>query len=232
MRAPRRCRSLNNGNQAGGGTVHYGALSWRMHEDDFRVRTQDHRALRRLGDPARFLAGRLAAELCRARAVLRPGRIRARRVGQGRQPARQEDRRRQRVRGAAQPRISAAAAARRSVGDPVRGRRQKARLASVLVAARDPVAALQRPAGLHLLRLLPGVRLPRRRQIVDPGHQAARGRRHRQFQAAHRRHVLSRQQRQRRQGDRRVVLRARTAPTTRSKPTSSSSRRSSTTTRG
>ncbi|HEX3502918.1 MAG TPA: 2-dehydropantoate 2-reductase N-terminal domain-containing protein [Xanthobacteraceae bacterium] len=32
--------SLNNGNQAGGGTVHYGSLSWRMHEDDFRVRTK------------------------------------------------------------------------------------------------------------------------------------------------------------------------------------------------
>lgn len=31
---------LNNGYQAGGGTVHYGALSWRMHEDDFRVRTR------------------------------------------------------------------------------------------------------------------------------------------------------------------------------------------------
>src|SRR5208282_5798704 len=32
--------SLNNGNQAGGGTVHYGSLSWRMHEDDFRVRSK------------------------------------------------------------------------------------------------------------------------------------------------------------------------------------------------
>lgn len=30
---------LNNGNQAGGGTVHYGSVSWRFHEDDFRVRT-------------------------------------------------------------------------------------------------------------------------------------------------------------------------------------------------
>ena len=30
---------LNNGNQAGGGTVHYGAVSWRLHEDDFRART-------------------------------------------------------------------------------------------------------------------------------------------------------------------------------------------------
>ena len=31
---------LNNGYQAGGGTVHYGSLSWRMHEDDFRVRAK------------------------------------------------------------------------------------------------------------------------------------------------------------------------------------------------
>jgi gluconate 2-dehydrogenase alpha chain len=31
---------LNNGYQAGGGTVHYGSLSWRMHEDDFRVHTK------------------------------------------------------------------------------------------------------------------------------------------------------------------------------------------------
>ena len=35
-----RCRPLNNGNQAGGGTVHYGSVSWRFHEDDFRVRSQ------------------------------------------------------------------------------------------------------------------------------------------------------------------------------------------------
>src|SRR5580700_9076212 len=28
------------GNQAGGGTVHYGAVSWRFHESDFRVRSQ------------------------------------------------------------------------------------------------------------------------------------------------------------------------------------------------
>ena len=29
----------NYGNQAGGGTVHYGSVSWRMHEDDFRARS-------------------------------------------------------------------------------------------------------------------------------------------------------------------------------------------------
>ncbi|AMN39111.1 GMC family oxidoreductase [Rhodoplanes sp. Z2-YC6860] len=32
--------SQNYGNQVGGGTVHYGGLSWRMHEGDFRPRTQ------------------------------------------------------------------------------------------------------------------------------------------------------------------------------------------------
>jgi gluconate 2-dehydrogenase alpha chain len=32
-------RVLNYGNQAGGGTVHYGAVSWRFHEDDFRARS-------------------------------------------------------------------------------------------------------------------------------------------------------------------------------------------------
>jgi gluconate 2-dehydrogenase alpha chain len=31
---------INNGNQAGGGTVHYGSVSWRLHEDDFRARSQ------------------------------------------------------------------------------------------------------------------------------------------------------------------------------------------------
>jgi gluconate 2-dehydrogenase alpha chain len=32
--------TMSYGNQAGGGTVHYGAVSWRMHEDDFRARSQ------------------------------------------------------------------------------------------------------------------------------------------------------------------------------------------------
>src|ERR1700739_3482705 len=32
--------SLNYGNQAGGGPVHYGPLSWRMHAAVFRVRTK------------------------------------------------------------------------------------------------------------------------------------------------------------------------------------------------
>src|SRR5438132_1152615 len=35
-----RLPTLSYGNQAGGGTVHYGAVSWRFHEDDFRARSQ------------------------------------------------------------------------------------------------------------------------------------------------------------------------------------------------
>jgi gluconate 2-dehydrogenase alpha chain len=31
--------SMSYGNEAGGGTVHYGAVSWRLHEDDFRARS-------------------------------------------------------------------------------------------------------------------------------------------------------------------------------------------------
>src|SRR4051812_36571684 len=32
--------TMSYGSQAGGGTVHYGAVSWRLHEDDFRARSQ------------------------------------------------------------------------------------------------------------------------------------------------------------------------------------------------
>ena len=39
----------NYGNQAGGGTVHYGAVSWRLHEDDFRARSH---TIARYGAPA------------------------------------------------------------------------------------------------------------------------------------------------------------------------------------
>jgi gluconate 2-dehydrogenase alpha chain len=34
-----RLPTLAYGNQAGGGSVHYGAVSWRLHEDDFRARS-------------------------------------------------------------------------------------------------------------------------------------------------------------------------------------------------
>jgi len=42
-------RSLSYGNQVGGGTVHYGAVSWRFHEDDFRARSH---TIERYGEAA------------------------------------------------------------------------------------------------------------------------------------------------------------------------------------
>src|SRR5438105_10441275 len=41
--------TMSYGNQAGGGTVHYGAVSWRLHEDDFRARSH---TIARYGAPA------------------------------------------------------------------------------------------------------------------------------------------------------------------------------------
>src|SRR5437660_6412053 len=43
---------LNYGNQVGGGTVHYGAVSWRFHESDFRVRSPTMERSRALAAPA------------------------------------------------------------------------------------------------------------------------------------------------------------------------------------
>ena len=193
----------------------------------------DHRALRRVGDPERLLARRLAVELCGSRAALRPRRIRARRVGQGGQPA-------------GTRRSRAATCSRRRAGANFRCRHCSRIRARCLFDAgarklghhpfSTPRAILSQPyngpAGLHLLRLLPGLRLPCRREVVDPGHQAAGGGRHRQFQARHRRHVLPRQQRQQRARHRRRRITVPTARTTRSRRRSSSWRPSSTTTRG
>src|SRR6201993_3057154 len=41
--------TMSYGNQAGGGTVHYGSVSWRLHEDDFRARSQ---TIERYGETA------------------------------------------------------------------------------------------------------------------------------------------------------------------------------------
>ena len=62
--------SLNYGNQAGGGTVHYGAISWRFHEGDFRSRSQTIERYGASAIPEDFSFDGLASELCRARALL------------------------------------------------------------------------------------------------------------------------------------------------------------------
>ena len=202
-------RVLNYGNQAGGGTVHYGAVSWRFHEDDFRARSQTVERYGAKAVPGRLLARRLAALLCRARTVLRQGRIRSRRLGQSGQSQRQHRRRRQSVRSAAQAGISTAAVARRSIGPPVRGSRQEDRLQAVRLAARHHLAGLQGPGRVHLLRFLPGLRLLQRRQVEHARHASAASRRNRQLQTDHACDGLSRQQRQFRPRDGRLVLRPR-----------------------
>ena len=61
---------INYGNQAGGGTVHYGAISWRFHEGDFRVRSQTIERYGASAIPEDSARGRLADELCRPRTLL------------------------------------------------------------------------------------------------------------------------------------------------------------------
>ena len=199
--------SQNNGNEAGGGTVHYGALSWRFHEDDFRVRSA---TIERYGASA-IPADSSVIDWPLSYADLEPyyeraeyelgvsgkaGNLDGKKIDGGN--VFESSRKREYP---LKPLLIDQVGVNFTAGS------QEAWAAPVLLAACDPVGALQGSAGLHLLRLLPGIWLPRRRQVLDPGHQAAGGRRHRQFQADHRCHVLSRQQRQQRQGDRRVVLR-------------------------
>ncbi len=101
---------LDNGNQAGGGTVHYGALSWRMHEDDFRVRTK---TIERYGASAIPQDSSLV-DWPVSYDELEPFYDKAEYElgvsGKAGNLAGQEDRRRQCVRGAAQARISIAGA--------------------------------------------------------------------------------------------------------------------------
>ena len=108
--------SQNNGNQAGGGTVHYGAVSWRFHEDDFRVRSQ---TIERYGAAA-LPEGSSIIDWPLSYADLEPYYERAEYElgvsGKAGNLAGQEDRRRQCVRGAAQ---SANIRCRRCIMDQV-----------------------------------------------------------------------------------------------------------------
>ena len=181
-----------------------------------------HRALRSVRDPGGLLARRLAVELRRSRALLRPSRIRARRVGQGRQSAGQEDRRRQRVRSTAPSRISAAAVAAwsrpGSCSTPpgrssaiTRSRPRAPSSRSRIKAGRAaPIAASARPSAAMSARSRrsssPSCRRPTRPATSSSSPAP----------------WLSRQQRQQRPGDRRRPITVPTARTTRSRPRSSS----------
>ena len=197
------------GNQAGGGTVHYGAVSWRLHEDDFRARSQ---TIERYGASA-IPADSSLVDWPLSYAELEPYYDRAEyELGVSGKAGNLQG---SKISGG---NVFEAPRRREFPLPPLRADQSgvafdagalEARLSSVSDSACNPVGSVWRPARLHLLRLLPGIRLPRRREVVDPGDQAARGRRDRQFQAHHRRHVLPREQRQQRARDRRGVLRGR-----------------------
>ena len=140
---------------------------------------------------ARHRARRLADHLRRARAVLHEGRVGARRL-----------RRAGPVRSAAVAAVSDAAAAGEVVGRADGTRRAGARATSAAGADGDQLAALQRPAGVPALRLLPvlHVRVPREvdvdgddaaagggdRPLRDPARELRRARRDRSTTAARR----------------------------------------------
>src|ERR1700757_4734800 len=92
----------NYGNQAGGGTVHYGDVSWRFHEDDFRARSHTI---------ARYGVSAIPEHSSLADWPLSPSGVRTGRFRQGGQPAGEKDRRWQRVRSAASSRLPAPASA-------------------------------------------------------------------------------------------------------------------------
>ena len=93
-------------NAVGGTTLHYWAQSWRLNPWDFKVVSETTRRLRRLAHPERIDRRGLAVRSRRARAVLRQGRVRDRRVRPGGQHQRQDRSPRQHLRRPAQARVS------------------------------------------------------------------------------------------------------------------------------
>ena len=199
---------LNYGNQVGGGTVHYGAVSWRFHEDDFRARSQ---TIERYGAAAipqdcsltdwPLSYADLEPYYDRAEYDLgvsgKAGNLQGRKIEGGNifEAPRQRE-------------FPLPPLCRRHLGPHFRGGREQARLSPIFHTARHHLGNLQGATGLQLLRFLLDPRLPYGRQVVDAGDQDSGGRCHRQFRARHGSDVPSREQRRQRARHRRVVLRA------------------------
>ena len=127
-------------------------------------RQRDDEALRRVAHPERIDRRRLAVRPRRARAVLRQGRIRMRRVGTGRQHQGHDRSARQHLRRPAQSRLPDAAAAQHRLHRPDDVGGARPRLASVPRSGVDQLAHLPGAIGVHVSRLLQQGRLPRRRE--------------------------------------------------------------------
>ena len=131
---------------------------------------RDEAPLRRVAHSEGLDGRGLAVRSRGARAVLRQGRIRGRRVGTGRQHQRQDRSARQSVRGAAQAAVSDAGAALDRVHRQDGSRGAVARLASVSGAGRHQLAVVSESLGVHVSRLLQPRRLSRGREELDGGH--------------------------------------------------------------
>ena len=106
----RRLGSFLPGTGVGGAGSHWNGVTWRLLAVRSRPENPSAEPLRPQCRPRRDDDRGLPGLLCRARALLRPVRETVRHLRQGRQSARQDHRRRQRVRGSAPERISQQAA--------------------------------------------------------------------------------------------------------------------------
>ena len=161
----------NYGNQAGGGTVHYGAVSWRLHEDDFRARSH---TIERYGASA-IPADSSLADWPLSYAELEPFYDRAEyELGVSGKAGNLQGRKIEGGNVFEAPR-------QRDYPLPPLDRDQSVVLfeAGTNKLGYHPfssphaitIAALQRTAGLHLLQLLPSLRLLYRCKVEHPGHQ-------------------------------------------------------------
>ena len=132
-------------------------------------RQRDDAPVRRLAHPERIDGRGLAVRSRRARAVLRQGGVRDRRVRPGGKHPRPGRSPRQHLRGPALARLPDAAASRHRVHRDDGGGRHRPRLASVPRSGGDQLAIVPGPLGLHVSRVLQQGRLPRRREELAGG---------------------------------------------------------------
>ena len=162
-RGTRRGRTgpLIYGRMVGGSNAHFTGNFWRLRPSRFQ---RSEQARRRAGHRAR----RLADHLRGARAVLHESRVGAGRVGRAGT-----------LRSAALASVSDAAAAGEVVGRAAGARRAGARPAPAADADGDQLAALQRPARVPALRLLPVLHVRVPGEVDVDGDDAAAGGGHR-----------------------------------------------------
>ena len=124
-------------NGVGGTSLHYWAQSWRLNPWDFKVVSETRRRYGASRIPEGLDGRGLAVRSRGARAVLRQGRVRSRRLGAGRQRQRQDRSEGQHLRRPSQARLPDAAAALDRLPRED-GRRRAARSAGIRLPVRRP----------------------------------------------------------------------------------------------